>query len=72
MLRIWRGVLIGTLLIPFCTFWAQDQDVDRIFSLMVPPLAVTMIVAAISAICARIRRSLVLSPADILVVYTML
>lgn len=72
MLRIWRGVLIGTVFIPFCTFWAQDQDVDRIFSLMVPPLAVTMLVAVISAICARIRRSLALSPADILVVYTML
>jgi hypothetical protein len=40
------------LLLPFCCFWAQDQAIDRIFFLMVPPVAITMVVAAFSA-CPR-------------------
>jgi hypothetical protein len=47
-----RGLLVGILLMPFCCFWAQDQAIDRIFSLMVPPVAITMVVAAFSA-CPR-------------------
>ena len=40
MRALLRPLLLGFLLIPFCVFWAQDQGIDRIFSLMVPPLAV--------------------------------
>ena len=48
MRALLRPLLLGFLLIPFCVFWAQDQGIDRIFSLMVPPLALTMLVALLN------------------------
>jgi hypothetical protein len=37
-----RAVLFSLLLSPVCVYWAQDQGVDRIFSLMVPPVVLTL------------------------------
>ena len=45
---ILRPLLVGVLLTPFCCYWSPDQVIDRIFSLMVPPLALTMLVAAVN------------------------
>ena len=69
---ILRPLLVGALLIPFCCYWALDQVIDRIFSLMVPPVALTMILAALNVPVRRYLPRLALSGAEIMVVYAML
>jgi hypothetical protein len=67
-----RALVVGILLTPFCCFWAQDQAIDRIFSLMVPPVAITMVVAALNVPLRRHLPRLALSGPEIMVVYAML
>ena len=43
-----RAILISLLLAPICCYWAGDQGVDRIFSLMVPPVALTLVLILIN------------------------
>ena len=45
----WRGLLIAFLLIPLAAYWADDQAVDVILSLMVPPVMLTMAVVILNA-----------------------
>lgn len=71
-LTLLRPLLLGILLTPFCAFWAQDQPIDRIFSLMVPPVALTIVVAVVNAAVRRIAPRLALQSAEIVVVYVML
>jgi hypothetical protein len=71
-LRLLRPILLGVLLTPVCCYWAQDQVIDRIFSLMVPPVAITMIVAALNALARRGLPRLALSGGEIIVLYAML
>ena len=37
-----RAIVLSLLLAPLCCYWAQDQGGDRIFSLMVPPVILTL------------------------------
>ena len=67
-----RPLLVGVLLTPFCCYWAIDQVVDRIFSLMVPPLAITMLVAALNVPVRKRFPRLALAGPEIMVVYAML
>jgi len=71
-IRILRPLLTGLLLIPFCAFWAQDQPVNRLFSLMVPPVAMTMVVAALNVLLRLRLPRLALTGGEILIVYVML
>lgn len=67
-----RPLILGLLLIPFCVYWSQDQVIDRIFSLMVPPLAITMLVAVLNAPLRKRLPKLALSGPEIAVLYAML
>lgn len=71
-LRLLRPFVLGILLTPFCCYWAQDQGNDRIFSLMVPPIAITMVVAALNLLVRRLMPRLTLSGGEIAVIYAML
>jgi hypothetical protein len=72
MRMLLRPLFLGIFLIPFCVYWAQDQGIDRIFSLMVPPLAITMVIAALNAPLRRKLPKLALSGPELAVLYAML
>ena len=72
MLGFLRPLLVGLLLIPLCCYWAQDQVIDRIFSMMVPPLAITIVFAVLNAGVRRIVPKVALNGREIAVVYAML
>ncbi len=68
-LRILRAILISLLLTPVCVYWARSQPIDRIFSLMVPPVALTMIVAVLNLGLKRISPKFALIGAELMVIY---
>lgn len=72
MRGIFRPLLVGLLLTPLCCYWAQDQVIDRIFSLMVPPLALTIVLALLNLLVRRTLPRLALTGGEIAVVYAML
>ncbi len=72
MRALLRPLFLGLLLIPFCVYWAQDQVIDRIFSLMVPPLAITMLVALLNVPLRRKLPKIALSGPELAVLYAML
>lgn len=43
-----RALLLSIILMPVCCFWAGDSGVDRIFSLMVPPVSLTLLLIVIN------------------------
>ena len=63
---------MGILLTPICCFWAQDQGIDRIFSLMIPPVALTMVIALLNAPLRAFAPRLALSGAELMILYAML
>jgi len=67
-----RPFALGLGLTPFCAFWAQDQPVDRLFSLMVPPVALVILLACLNRLVALRRPCWALAPGEIVVVYVML
>src|SRR5579871_2584878 len=44
----WRAMLLALLLAPLTAYWTSDQIVDVIFSLMVPPVMMTLLVAILN------------------------
>ena len=46
--RLLRGILVSLLFAPVCCYWAQDQGIDRIFSLMVPPVVLTLVLVVLN------------------------
>ncbi len=72
MIAILRPLLIGLLLTPLCCYWSQDQVIDRIFSLMIPPICLTLVVAVINAPLRRRRPRLALTACELVIVYSML
>lgn len=72
MLGLLRPLLVGLLLIPLCCYWAQDQVIDRIFSMMVPPLAITIVLAVLNVGVRRLVPKLALNGRELAVVYAML
>ena len=70
--RLLRTLFLGVLLTPFVCFWSQDQGIDRIFSLMVPPVAITMVIAILNAPFRSRFPRFALNGADLMVLYAML
>jgi peptidoglycan/LPS O-acetylase OafA/YrhL len=54
--RFARAVLVSLFFAPVCCFWAQDQGVDRIFSLMVPPVALLLLLLVVNVPLRRFAR----------------
>jgi hypothetical protein len=67
--RTFRALLISVLLTPLCVYWARSQPIDRIFSLMVPPVALTMIVAVLNVGVRRATPRYALLGAELMVIY---
>ena len=66
-----RGIALSLLAAPACCYWAQDQGVDRIFSLMVPPVVLTLVVVALNAPLRRFAPRRALTTGDLVVFYAM-
>jgi hypothetical protein len=66
-----RIVLISLLLAPVCCYWAQDQGVDRIFSLMVPPVVLTLALVIANIPLRRFTPRLAFSETELIVFYAM-
>lgn len=69
--RFARALLLGLLFAPVCCYWAQDQGVDRIFSLMVPPVALTLFLVILNAPLRRFLPRFALGESELIVFYAM-
>ncbi|HEX5324373.1 MAG TPA: DUF6785 family protein [Capsulimonadaceae bacterium] len=67
----YRAILLGLLLLPATCYWAQAQVVDRIFSLMIPPVSITLAVIAVNLVVRRFWPSRALAQGELLVFYGM-
>jgi hypothetical protein len=66
-----RALLIGLLLIPPNAYWAAEQGVDVILSLMVPPIATLLLLCVLNFILRRLRPRWAFSEAELVVIYGM-
>jgi hypothetical protein len=69
-LRPW-AILVGLLLIPPNAYWAAQQGVDVILSLMVPPVASLLLLCLYNFAVRRVRPRWSLSEAELIVIYAM-
>ena len=66
-----RVMLLAFLLAPFTAYWSVDQGVDVIFSLMVPPVIMTLIVALANLVVRRLAPRYALSEGELIIFYGM-
>ncbi len=64
-------MLLALLLAPLTAYWSASQLVDVMFSLMIPPVMVTLLVAVLNLIARRIAPHMALSEAEIIIFYGM-
>lgn len=64
-----RIIIISALFAPACVWWARDQTVDRIFSLMIPPVVLTLILVACNAPLRRYAPRIALTTAELVLFY---
>ena len=68
----WRAILLAFVLAPVTAWWSVDQTVDIIFSLLIPPTVMTMLLAAINLlVLRRFAPKLALSEGELLIFYAM-
>ncbi len=70
-LRYFRVILLALILTPVCTYWASAQVVDRIFSLMVPPVMITFAIVLINKLLQRFAPRLAFTEGELVVFYVM-
>ena len=70
--RLIRALIIGIVLLPLCCYWSQDQVIDRIFSLMIPPVAMTAVLAFLNLPLRKRMPKIALSSGEIMIIYTVL
>lgn len=66
-----RAMLLAVLLAPVTAYWSADQLVDVIFSLMVPPVIMTLIVALANMAVRRIAPRYALTEGELIIFYGM-
>ncbi|HEY3329000.1 MAG TPA: DUF6785 family protein [Capsulimonadaceae bacterium] len=66
-----RAMVLSLLLGPFCCYWAQDQVGDRIFSIMVPPVILTLVLVLANVPIRRFAPRFVLTEGELIVFYGM-
>ncbi len=67
----WRAIVLAMLLAPFTAYWTTDQVVDVIFSLMIPPVVMTMLVAICNLGIRRIAPKYALTEGELIIFYAM-
>lgn len=66
-----RAIILALLLAPVTSYWAADQVVDVIFSLMVPPVVMTLVVAVLNLGVRRIAPRWALTEGELVIFYGM-
>jgi hypothetical protein len=66
-----RATLLAFLLAPLTAYWSIDQGVDVIFSLMVPPVVMTLLIAIANMIVRRIVPKFALTEGELIIFYGM-
>lgn len=67
-----RAILIALLLTPVCCYWAAEQIVDVIISLMVPPVACLLVLIALNAVVRLAWPRIALTTTELVIIYGML
>jgi len=67
----WRAMLLATLFAPVTAYWSGQQLIDTIFSLMVPPVIMTLFVALINLVVRRIAPKYALSEGELIIFFGM-
>ncbi len=62
---------LALLLAPLTAYWSSDQLVDVIFSLMIPPVIMTLLVAVLNLGARRIAPKLALTEGELIIFYGM-
>lgn len=66
-----RVMLLALLLAPLTAYWTADQVIDVIFSLMIPPVIMTFVVALVNLGVRRISKKLALTEGELIIFYGM-
>lgn len=66
-----RAVLLALILAPFTAYWTADQPVDVIFSLMIPPVIMTFVVAMANLAVRRVWPRAALREGELVIFYGM-
>src|SRR5437868_5892727 len=66
-----RVMLLALLFAPLTAYWCADQILDTIFSLMVPPVVLTLIVALSNLAVRRIAPRLALNESELILFFSM-
>lgn len=66
-----RAIVLSLLFAPLCCYWAQDQILDRIFSLMVPPVVLTLVLVLVNIPLRRWAPRWTLTEGELIVFYGM-
>lgn len=66
-----RVMLLALLLAPITAYWSANQGVDVIFSLMVPPVIMTFLIALLNLGVRRIAPRFALTEAELILFYGM-
>ena len=66
-----RAILLALLLAPLTAYWCADQVVDVIFSLMIPPVVMTLLVAVLNLCVRRIAPRYALTEGELIIFYGM-
>mgnify|MGYP000026494320 CR=1 FL=1 len=67
-----RAILLAGLLTPVCAYWAAEQIVDVIHSLLIPPLSCVLVLIALNAAVARAWPRIALTTTELVILYGML
>ncbi len=66
-----RAFVLSALFAPLCVYWARDHGVDRIFSLMIPPVVLTLLLVALNVPLRRLSRRSALTQTELVLFYAM-
>ncbi len=66
-----RATLLAFVLAPLTAYWSVDQGVDVIFSLMVPPVIMTLLLAVLNLFVRRVAPKHALTEGELIIFYGM-
>jgi hypothetical protein len=64
-------MFLAVLFAPITAYWSSDQILDTIFSLMVPPVVMTLIVAVVNLFVRRVAPRFALTEGELIIFYGM-
>ncbi len=66
-----RAILLSLLIGPVCCYWASDQGVNRIFSLLIPPVVLTLVLVAVNIPLRLYTPRFALRESELIIFYAM-